>query len=114
MSFNQVPPIIRFCKKCQVETERLPNSNNRCKPCSNATSRAYQAANPEKMKANAAAWRKANPEKHALWRKENPEKHRESVKAAQKTRAEKFAMYEAFYLANNPSQKLGFTLVSIP
>ena len=114
MTANQILPMVRFCKKCQVETVRLPNSNNRCKPCANATTKAYHLANPEKSRADAAAWRKANPEKHSSWRKANPEKHKESVKASKKAKAEKFALYEAFYLANNPSKKLGFTLVSIP
>ena len=98
---------MKFCKKCQCVTVRLPNSNNRCKPCANAKSTVYRLTNPEKSKADSAAWRKANPEKLKEWRAANPEKHRESVKASQKAKAEKFALYEAYYLANhlrvNPS-----------
>jgi hypothetical protein len=97
---------MKFCKKCQCETERYSNSGNRCKPCANAASKAYALANPEKMKELGKAWREANPEKKDAWRKANPKKHLASVKAAQKAKAEKFALYEAFYLANNP-QNIG-------
>ena len=112
---------IRFCKKCQAETERLA-SGGRCKPCSNASSKAYskawrienpdkskanndawRAANPEKVKASGKAWRNANLEKSKetskAWKAANPEKHRASVKAAQLAKAAKFSFYEAFYLA---------------
>ena len=98
---------IRLCKKCQAETEHYANGG-RCKPCSNAYSKTYskawQALNPEKVKANNDAWRAANPEKakaySKAWRDANPDKHRALVKAAQTAKAAKFALYEAFYLAN--------------
>jgi len=80
--------LVRFCKKCQAETERLANGG-RCKPCSNASSKAWNAANPEKHKAINKAWKIANQDKH-----------RASIKAAQLEKAAKFALYEAFYLAN--------------
>jgi len=81
---------IKFCKKCQCDTERLI-SGGRCKPCNKANNDAYKLANADKLKAYAAARRKANPQKHMA-----------SVKAAQIANSEKFALYEAFYLANNP------------
>ena len=115
---------MKFCKKCQCVTVRLPNSNNRCKPCANATSTVYRLTNPEKAKADSAAWRKANPEKYkasvaasraknpdykakvkaqnAAWRAANLDKVKAYEKAAQKAKAEKFALYEAYYLANHP------------
>lgn len=114
--------IIRFCKKCQSDTERLVSSG-RCKPCNQATGAAYGAANREKLKAYGAAWRKANPEKYkasieasraknpeykaknrarvAAWTAANPDKAKASVKAAQIAKAAKFALYEAYYLANH-------------
>ena len=98
---------IRFCPKCQCETERLA-SGGRCKPCSNASSKAYSKVwrieNPDKSKANNKAWKSANPEKvnayNKAWRDANPDKQRAINKAAQQAKAAKFALYEAFYLAN--------------
>ena len=113
---------MKYCKKCECETERLINSNNRCKTCANAKSVAYRLANPEKCKADTAAWAKANPEKYkasiaksraknpeykaqvkarsAAWRVANPKKVKDCKKTSQKAKAEKFALYEAYYLAN--------------
>ena len=113
---------MKYCKKCKCETERLINSNNRCKPCANAKSVAYRLANPEKCKSDTAAWTKANPEKYkasiaksraknpeykaqakarsAAWRVANPKKVKDCKKTSQKAKAEKFALYEAYYLAN--------------
>lgn len=114
---------MKYCKKCQCETDRLIDSNNRCKPCSNAKSVAYRLANLEKAKADTKAWRLANPEKYkasiaksraknpeykaqakarlSAWRLANPEKVKECRKSFQKVKAEKFAFYEAYYLANH-------------
>jgi hypothetical protein len=102
---------MKFCKKCQCETERYASSGNRCKPCANATSKAYAQANPGKMRASAKAWREANPEKFkagiaasraknpeykikarertAAWIAANPEKHKESRDAWRKANPEK-------------------------
>ena len=71
---------MKFCKKCQCETARLPGSGNRCKTCCEA----YRKANPDKLKAYGVAWRAANP------------------KATELSKTEKFALYEAYYLANHP------------
>jgi hypothetical protein len=76
MTANQAPIPVKFCKRCNCETVRLPNSNNRCKPCSHATNKAYQAANPEKVRAGDAEYRKTHPEKirkkNAKWKKNHP------------------------------------------
>jgi hypothetical protein len=100
---------IKFCKKCQCETERIVSSNNRCKPCNDANNNAYRSANHDKLKTYGAAWRKANPEKYkagiAASRAKDPEykaKARAKTAAWKANKAKKFALYEAFYLANNP------------
>ncbi len=49
---------MRFCPKCQAETER--HASGKCKPCRKAITAAWQAANPERDKANHAAYRAAN------------------------------------------------------
>lgn len=50
----------RFCPKCQTETERNEKSD-RCKPCHQASTAAWRAANPDQAKASSAAWNAANP-----------------------------------------------------
>ena len=63
--------IMRFCPKCNTETERY--TDGKCKTCkaayradnrakANASSAAWKAANKERRKATMAAWHKANPE----------------------------------------------------
>ena len=68
--------MIKFCKKCQVETERNPWG--KCKPCVVIRRVKYRLANPEKVKASAAKYRLANSEKvkayAAKYRLANPEK----------------------------------------
>tara|TARA_R110000868_G_scaffold33734_1_gene122175 strand:- start:21 stop:299 length:279 start_codon:yes stop_codon:yes gene_type:complete len=67
---------IKYCKKCQRETQRLVSSG-RCKPCNDVNNDAYKLVNPDKLKAIAKAWRKANPDKYkasiAASRAKNPE-----------------------------------------
>lgn len=67
---------VRFCKKCQADTER--RTNGQCKVCAKASTAAWNAANPERKKANHAAWNAANPEKAkaygAAWKKANKDK----------------------------------------
>ena len=69
---------VKFCKRCQTDTER--NSRGECRPCLNARTRAWQAANPDKVKAGKAAYRSANAEKikssYASWAAANAEKLR--------------------------------------
>lgn len=66
----------KFCKRCEADTER--NSRGECRACARASSAAWQAANPEKVKARRAAYRAANPDKlkasYASWASANPEK----------------------------------------
>ena len=52
--------IIKFCKKCQVETERYARGD--CKPCSTKRNAAWRTVNAERARAYVAAWSKANPE----------------------------------------------------
>ena len=51
---------MKFCKKCQSDTERYAHGN--CKPCARARLLVWRVANPDKVKASAAAWHAANPE----------------------------------------------------
>jgi hypothetical protein len=70
--------MIKFCKNCQVETERNPSG--RCKPCKKARDAAYYAANRQRSKTNGLAWQRANPDKRKAhrdaWIAKNPDKER--------------------------------------
>jgi hypothetical protein len=115
---------MKVCRKCKEEkplTEFYANKlcsdgkQSYCKVCSKALAKAWETANPEKVRAKQAAWRAANPEKvrasHAKWRAENPEKDKarhaawraanpekvEAIKEKQRTKraAAKAAWFEA-------------------
>lgn len=63
--------MIKFCKKCNQETEHY--ENGRCKICRSAYSKAYNAANPEKMNAFNLASRTNYPERKRAWSESNPD-----------------------------------------
>lgn len=80
---------VRFCPRCQAETERYANGN--CKPCARKNaldwylahpehSKATRVANTERTKATKAAWYTANHKKvralAATWAKANLEARR--------------------------------------
>lgn len=52
---------LKFCSKCQCETERYASRN--CKPCAIARSALWKVENPELRKKANAAWYAANTEK---------------------------------------------------
>lgn len=72
---------VKFCKKCQTDTER--NSRGECRPCMNARSSAWRDANSEKVKQSKAAYREANKEKIKAsfldWASRNAEKIKERM-----------------------------------
>lgn len=97
---------LRFCKKCQAETER--NKRGYCKTCQKAYNDAYYAANHKKVKASTAAWAAANPERKkaidAAWHKANPEKTKVAIATWQAANAERFKATNAAYRAANPEK----------
>lgn len=109
---------LKFCKKCQTETER--NTGGQCKLCRKARDAARYAANPEKAKAyaaarlaadpektkaRAAAYRLANPDKikasAAAFRAANPEKRRASAKAWRTANPDKMKAASAAWKSAN-------------
>ena len=68
---------VRPCVRCG-SAERY--KDGRCKVCRIATAVAWQAANPERVRAKNAAWYAANSEKckakDAAWRAANPEREK--------------------------------------
>jgi len=66
---------IKYCKKCECETDR--NTQGRCRPCDRASSAAYYAANTDRARASSVRWKAANPERSkaatSAWRKANQE-----------------------------------------
>lgn len=69
---------IKFCKKCQVDTER--RKGGQCKPCARIYGATWRLANREKACRASSAWNHANREKvrafAAKWQKLNLEKRR--------------------------------------
>lgn len=94
---------MKFCPKCNNETER--NSRGECKPCALARVRAWQAANPERVRARKAAWAAANLEKaraqQAAWRAANPERLRAYAAEYRASNADKLRATSAAYYAAN-------------
>lgn len=99
-------PTVRFCKKCQADTERLVSSG-RCKPCHQANGAAYAKANPGKRKENAKAWREANPEKYkssiAASRAKNPD-HKTQARARTAAWREANPAYGTAWRLANPEK----------
>jgi 5-methylcytosine-specific restriction endonuclease McrA len=95
--------MIKYCTKCQVETER--NKNGECKSCRSIRDKKYYAANSEKVKASKSAWSKANPEQvkanKAAWKKANPERARASNAKWAKANSEQVKEYQAEWRADN-------------
>lgn len=95
--------MIKFCPKCQCETERYANGG--CKPCGRARALKWAASNPEAAKAKGAAWRAANPEKSkafsAAYRAAHPDRAKASSAAWRAANPDKVkAKGSAYYLAN--------------
>jgi hypothetical protein len=99
---------LKRCAKCKEYKERDLFGNNKsrkdgkhhsCKSCHTANCRAWQKANPEKVKEKNRAWQKANPEKVAAktraWAKANPEKVKVSNRTWKKANPEKIMLCRA-------------------
>ena len=114
--------IIKFCKKCQVETERYARGD--CKPCSikrsaiwhkentervKATKGLYYAANSEHIKEVGAAWRTANPERAratgAVWYAANSDRAKAASAAWQKANPAKARAKAAAWQKANPEAR---------
>lgn len=93
----------RFCPKCNTETERY--KGGKCKPCDNAISAAYRAANLEKVLATQAAYRVANAVKvnasRAAYRVAHPERVAAAKAAWNVANRERVAEYQAEYRVAN-------------
>ena len=108
----------KFCKKCQVETDR--NSRGDCKLCAKKTFAAWALKNKEKIRESSAfryasnanklraattAYRLANPEKVkasvAAWRAANKEHIKESKAAYREANPEVEKLSQAAYRAEN-------------
>ena len=97
---------VRFCPKCQTETERITRGD--CKVCAAANSAAYRSANPSKVKAYNAAYRVANPEKvkalTAAWAKTHQEHRNANDRARRAVNPEKARANAAARYAANPEK----------
>jgi len=90
---NNSASTLRFCKKCQCDTDRYAKGG--CKACALKRNTAWANANPNKARIYKATWASANPERNkaaklawtaanlerkkvinAAWQKANPETRR--------------------------------------
>lgn len=90
---------VKFCKKCQTETER--QACGKCKACA----KACRGADPEKVKSQMLAWRLANKEKliayAAARHAAEPEKSKAASKAWRAANPDKVIAQHASWYANN-------------
>jgi 5-methylcytosine-specific restriction endonuclease McrA len=95
---------MKYCKKCQVETERYTRGH--CKPCNKACSARWRAVNLNRYKAVKAEWRKANPERVAVhsaaWDKANPERKKANAAAWKAANPERVKELRAAWHKKNP------------
>lgn len=98
---------MKFCKKCQTNTERY--ASGRCKPCHLACSAARHAANPATKRAVSAAWDAANRDKvrakSTAWYVANHERARATGAAYRAANREKCRAVTSSWAAANPEKK---------
>ena len=103
LPYTRKVEMIKFCKKCQVETER--NAKGDCRPCGMAATAAWNKANPERQKARSAAFRAAHPERvkatQAAYRIANPEKIKAATEAWRAANPERVKATQAAYRAEH-------------
>ena len=96
--------IIKFCKRCNAETERYVSSG--CKPCSTKRSAIWYKANSERVKEKVAEYRADNLErvkaKQAEYNAANPDRARARWVAWYAVNREKAKAYTAAWQKANP------------
>lgn len=70
--------VIKFCKKCQCETERY--RGGRCKPCGLAANALYRDNNPDKVQASRDAWAGKNKDRIKATQKAYREANKETLR----------------------------------
>ena len=97
---------IKFCIKCQCETDR--NSAGACKPCSNANVKAWREKNAEKNRLNARNWYEKNQElgkdNAKKWQAANPERTKSINKAYRERNPEILLARAKKWQAENPER----------
>jgi len=79
--------MLKFCKKCNTDTERT--KNGRCKACHNSNALKYRKNNPEKVKETNLKYKSANSEQIKIARSEYYSKNKEKLKLGRKKWEEK-------------------------
>lgn len=76
---------VKFCKKCQCETERYKDGH--CRPCANRRSAAHRKENPDMAKRQKSAWSANNKEQISAQKAAYYAKNRDRIRAAQNKNA---------------------------
>lgn len=102
---------MKRCPKCRTEKPRSEFYRNKskkdgltswCKTCAKQASRAWKAANPEKVRDYNRKWNAANPSYKREWNAANPEKCREYSREHYAANPEKKRDYQREWAAANP------------
>ena len=84
MTASPILSPVKFCNKCQCETER--RKSGRCKPCAIAADEKWKSENPEKLALTQSNYRNNNLEKVkaaiAKWAKNNPDRKLANLRAS--------------------------------
>lgn len=103
---NEQSVVMKFCKKCDTETER--NAAGSCRVCVRASSAKWAAANRERVRATTKAWESANPDKaraaRAAWREANRDRQRAASAEWQARNLDKARAASAKYRAAHPEK----------
>lgn len=98
--------MIKFCQKCQAETERFRKGE--CKLCSRARSAIYKSENAERITATNALYRLNNAEKvqraRDKWSAENPELSTLAARNWRLNNPEKMQECRNAWVAANPEK----------
>lgn len=95
------------CKRGHVTNRRTGCGS--CVDCASATTKAWQDANPDRLKLASQRWYSANPEKSRqktrAWHEANREKSREASRNYRAANAEKMRHLDRAWAAANPEKK---------
>ena len=97
---------MKYCKKCDTETEH--NAHGGCRVCVRANSAKWAAANRDRVRATTKAWADANQDKlksaRTAWSAANKERERSAIAAWNAANKDKGRAAAAKYRAAHPEK----------
>lgn len=103
---NSDSTVLKFCKKCQCETER--HKHGHCKPCTNARSAIWKKGNKERVDATISAWRLKNADRvkatRDAWLEVNRDDQNAKGRANKSANPDREKANYAAWVARNPDK----------